>query len=57
MVNLEFPNRKSVVLPSLTVKIGQDSFSMMLDDISKEFTSGNFESEKEFFEIEDAFER
>ena len=35
----------------------QDTFSKMMDDISKEFSCKNFESEKESFEIEDSFEK
>ena len=35
----------------------QDSFSKMKDEISKEFSGRNFESEKSSFELEDAFEK
>ena len=35
----------------------QDSFSTMLEDISKEFSGKNIESEKEALEMDDTFEK
>ena len=35
----------------------QDSFSEMMNDITKEFSGKNFESEKESFEIDTLFEK
>ena len=55
MTNTEFLLR--TVRESECMSGWQDSFSKMMDDISKEFTGKNFESEKDSFEIEDAFEK
>ena len=55
MTNTEFLLR--TVRESESMSGWQDSFSKMMDDISKEFNGKNFESEKDSFEIEDAFEK
>ena len=55
MTNTEFLLR--TVRESESMSGWQDSFSKMMDDISKEFSSRNFESEKESFEMNDAFEK
>ena len=55
MTNTEFLLR--TVRESEKMSGWQDSFSKMMDDISKEFNGKNFESEKDSFEIEDAFEK
>ena len=55
MTNTEFLLR--TVRESESMSGWQDSFSKMMDDISKEFNGKNFESEKDSFEIEDVFEK
>ena len=55
MTNTEFLLR--TVRESESMAGWRDSFSKMMDDISKEFNGKNFESEKDSFEIEDAFEK
>ena len=55
MTNTEFLLR--TVRESECMSGWQDSFSKMMVDISKEFTGKNFESERDSFEIEDAFEK
>ena len=55
MTNTEFLLR--TVRESEYMSGWQDSFSKMMDDISKEFPRKNFESEKVSFEMDDAFEK
>ena len=55
MTNTEFLLR--TVRESERMPGWQDSFSKMMNDVSKEFSSKNFQSEKEFFEMDDAFEK
>ena len=55
MTNTEYLLR--TVRESETMSGWQDSFSKMMDCISKEFSGKNFESEKESFEMDDVFEK
>ena len=55
MTNTEYLLR--TVRESEAVSGWQDSFSKMLDDVSKEFSGRGYESEKESFEMDDAFEK
>ena len=55
MTNTEFLLR--TVRESEVMSGWQDSFSKMMDDISKDLSSKSFESGKESFEMDDAFEK
>ena len=55
MTNTEFLLR--TVRESESMSGWQDSFSKMMDDISKDFLGKKIESEKESFEMNDAFEK
>ena len=55
MTNTEFLLR--TVRESEGMSGWQDSFSKMMDDISKDLSSKSFESGKECFEMDDAFEK
>ena len=55
MTNTEFLLR--TVRESEGMSGWQDSFSKMMDDISKDLSSKSFESGKESFEMDDAFEK
>ena len=55
MTNTEFLLR--TVRESEKMSGWQDSFSKMMDDISKDLSSKSFESGKECFEMDDAFEK
>ena len=55
MTNTEFLLR--TVRESEAMSGWQDSFSKMMDAISKDFLDKDFESEKESFEVDDVFEK
>ena len=55
MTNTEYLLR--TVRESEAVSGWHDSFSKMLDDVSKEFSGRSYESEKEPLEMDDAFEK
>ena len=55
MTNTEFLLR--TVRESESMSGWQDSFSKMMDDISKDLLDKKIESEKESFEMNDAFEK
>lgn len=55
MTNTEFLLR--TVRESERMPGWQDSFSKMMNDVSKEFSGKNFQSVKESFEMDDAFEK
>jgi hypothetical protein len=55
MTNTEFLLR--TVRESESMSGWQDSFSKMMDDISKDLLGKKIESEKESFEMNDAFEK